>query len=281
MDILFIIVIHYSFGECMIITVASGKGGVGKTTTTANLGVALSKIGKKVLVVDGDISMANLALIFGFEKKIPSLHEVLSEECEVRDAIYKHNSGIFVLPTSLSIEGYKKSDLDIFPDAILEVADDYDYVLIDAPAGLNKDMAIHLAIADKVLMVLTPELFSIADGLKIKQSTEMAGTSIIGAILNRTGRDYGEMKVDEIEMIVQEKIICAIPEDGNIRNSTLKRRSVLEYDPNSPASKAYMELALKITGSYVDVNKIEEMYNKNLAKNITSKIKRFFLDLKR
>ncbi|ABR55937.1 cell division ATPase MinD [Methanococcus aeolicus] len=261
----------------MIITVASGKGGVGKTTTTANLGVALSKIGKNVLIVDGDISMANLALIFGFEKKRPSLHEVLSEECEVGEAIYKHNSGVSVLPASLSIEGYKKSDLDIFPDAISEVADDYDYVLIDAPAGLNRDMAIHLAIADKVLIVLTPELFSIADGLKIKQSSEMAGTSIIGAILNRTGRDYGEMKIDEIEMIVQEKIICAIPEDGNIRNSTLKRRSVIEYDPNTPASKAYMELALKITGSYVSVNKIEEIYNENL----TSKIKRFFSKFKR
>jgi len=261
----------------MIITVASGKGGVGKTTTSANLGVALSKIGKKVLIVDGDISMANLALIFNFEKNKPSLHEVLSGECNVADAIYKHKSGVYVLPTSLSIDGYKKSDLDLFSDAILEVADDYDYVIIDAPAGLNRDMAIHLAIADKVLIVLTPELFSIADGLKIKQSSEMAGTQILGAVLNRTGRDFGEMGVDEIEMIVQEKIISTIPEDENIRNATLKRMSVIEYAPNSPSSKAYMELALKVVGSYVDINKIEEVYNESLL----NKIKKVFLKFKR
>ena len=260
----------------MIITVASGKGGVGKTTTSANLGVALSKIGKKVLIVDGDISMANLALMFNFEKNKPSLHEVLSGECNVADAIYKHKSGVYVLPTSLSIDGYKKSDLDLFSDAILEVADDYDYVIIDAPAGLNRDMAIHLAIADKVLIVLTPELFSIADGIKIKQSSEMAGTSILGAVLNRTGRDFGEMGIDEIEMIVNEKVISTIPEDENIRNATLKRMSVIEYSPKSPSSKAYMELALKIIGSYVDMNKIEEVYNESFI----DKVKRIFLRFK-
>ncbi len=264
-------------GDFMIITIASGKGGVGKTTTSANLGVALSKIGKKVLVVDGDISMANLALIFNFEKKKPSLHDVLSGECTVNEAIYKHKSGVYVLPTGLSIEGYKKSDLDLFSDAILDVADDYDYVIIDAPAGLNRDMAIHLAIADKVLIVLTPELFSIADGLKIKQSSEMAGTKILGAVLNRTGRDFGEMGVDEIEMIVHEKIIGTIPEDENIRNATLKRMSVIEYAPNSPSSKAYMELALKIVGSYVDIDKIEEVYNES----IFNKLKRVFSKFKR
>ncbi len=262
----------------MIITVASGKGGVGKTTTSANLGVALSKLKKKVLIVDGDVSMANLGLIFDMDKKIPSLHEVLAGECEIYDAIYKHKSGVDVVPTSLSIEGYKKSDLDLFSEAILEVSDEYDYVIVDAPAGLNKDMAIHLAVADKVLIVLTPELFSIADGLKIKQSSEMAGTEVMGAVLNRTGRDFGEMGTDEIEEIVEVKIIGEIPEDENIRSATLKRMTVLEYAPNSPSSKAYMNLALKIVGSYVDVEEIEkEIY----GRGIIDRIKRIILGLRK
>ncbi len=262
----------------MIITVASGKGGVGKTTTSANLAVALSKIGKKTLVIDGDISMANLGLIFNLEKNKPSLHEVLSGECSVQDAIYKHKTGTYVLPTSLSIEGYKKSDLDLFTDVINEVADDYEYVIIDAPAGLNRDMAIYLAIADKVMLVVTPELFSIADGCKIKKSSEMAGTPLIGVVLNRTGRDFGEMGEDEIEMIIEEKIIGKIPEDENIRNSTLKKMSVLEYSPKSPSSIAYMDLALKTVGSYVDLNRIEGIYDESLfdriKKVIISKLRR-------
>ena len=259
----------------MIITIASGKGGVGKTTVTANLGVALSKIGKKVLLVDGDVSMANLGIIFNLEKKRPSLHEVLAGECEVREAIYRHESGVDVLPTSLSIEGYRKSDLDLFPEVISEVADDYDYVLIDAPAGLNRDMAIHLAVADKVLIVLTPELFSISDGLKIKQSSMMAGTPILGVVLNRTGRDFGEMGVEEIEMIIEEKVICTIPEDENIRSATLKRMSVIEYAPKSPAALAHMELALKIVGSYVDIHRIEDVYREGILDRIKRLLQRF------
>ncbi|WP_459201013.1 cell division ATPase MinD [Methanococcus sp. CF] len=262
----------------MIITVASGKGGVGKTTTSANLAVALSKLGKKTIVIDGDISMANLGLIFDFEKKRPSLHEVLAEECSVRDAIYEHRTGTFVLPASLSIAGYKKSDLDLFPDVINEIADEYDYVIIDAPAGLNKDMAIHLAIADKILLVVTPELFSIADAMKIKESSEMAGTNVMGIVLNRTGKDFGEMGPDEIEMILEEKIVGLIPEDENIRNSTLKKMDIIEYSPRSPASKAYTELALKVTGAYVDIGKIEEIYNESffekLKRSIFSKFKK-------
>lgn len=266
---------HLNLVILMIITIASGKGGVGKTTVTANLGVALSKIGKKVLLVDGDISMANLGIIFNLEKKKPSLHEVLSGECDVREAIYRHKTGVYVLPTSLSIEGYKKSDLDLLPEAILDVADNYDYVLIDAPAGLNRDMAVHLAVADKVLIVLTPELFSISDGLKIKQSSVMAGTSILGVVLNRTGRDFGEMGVEEIEMIIEEKVICTIPEDENIRNATLKRMSVIEYAPKSPSAVAHMELALKIVGSYVDIRKIEEAYKGGILDRIKKLLWRF------
>lgn len=263
-------------GDLMIITVASGKGGVGKTTSSANLAVALSKLGKKTLVIDGDVSMANLGLIFDFEKNKPSLHEVLAEECSVKEAIYKHKTGAYVLPASLSISGYKKSDLDLFPEVINEVSDDFDYVIIDAPAGLNKDMAIHLAIADKILLVVTPELFSIADAMKIKESGEMAGTPIMGIVLNRTGKDFGEMGPDEIEMILEERIIGVIPEDPNIRSATLKKMDVIQYSPKSPASKAYTELALKVTGSYVDMGRIEEIYNESffskLKRSIFSKL---------
>jgi len=93
----------------------------------------------------------------------------------------------------------------------------------------------------------------------------------LGVVLNRVGRDFGEMGVDEIEMIIEEKVICKIPEDENIRSATLKRMSVIEYSPKSPSAVAHMELALKILGSYVDIRKIEDVYKEG----ILDKIKRF------
>ena len=232
----------------MIITIASGKGGVGKTTTSASLAVALSKLGKKVLAIDGDISMANLGILFSMEKKKPSLHEVLSGEADVKDAIYKHKTGVYVLPTSLSLGGYKKSDIDLLPEVVNEVVDDYDYIIIDAPAGLNREMATHLAVADKLLLVVTPEMFSIVDAVRLKESAEMAGTPLMGVVLNRVGRDFAELGREEIEMIIKGRVLAEIPEDENIRSAALKKMSVVEYRPNCQASKAYMRLASIISG---------------------------------
>ncbi len=253
----------------MIITIASGKGGVGKTTTTASLAVALAKLNKKVLVIDGDISMANLGILFNMDKKKPSLHEVLSGECNnVFDAIYKHKTGVYVLPTSLSLDGYKKSDIDLFPDIINEVADNFDYVIIDAPAGLNREMATHLAVADKLLLVVTPEMFSIVDAVRLKESAEMAGTPLLGVVLNRVGRDFGELRKDEIEFLIKGKVLVEIPEDENIRHAALKKMTVLEYKNNSPASIAYLKLASIISGVPIDIP----------VKNINIEKKESFLD---
>ncbi len=237
---------------CMIITIASGKGGVGKTTTSASLAVGLAKLGKKVLAVDGDISMANLGILFNMEKKKPSLHEVLSGEADIKEAIYKHRTGVYVLPTSLSLEGYKKSDIDLLPDVINDIEDEFEYIIIDAPAGLNREMATHLAVADKLLLVVTPEMFSIIDAVRLKESAEMAGTPLMGIVLNRVGRDFGEIRKNEIEMLIKGKVLVEVPEDENVRAGTLKNMSVIEYRPNSPASLAYMKLASILAGVPID-----------------------------
>ncbi|ADG13467.1 cell division ATPase MinD [Methanocaldococcus infernus] len=237
----------------MIITIASGKGGVGKTTTTASLAVALAKLGKKTLVIDGDLSMANLAILFNLDKKKPSLHEVLSGEADIREAIYKHKTGVYVVPTSLSLEGYKKAEIELLPEVLEEVGDEFDYILIDAPAGLNREMTVHLATADKLLLVVTPEMFSIVDASRLKESAESVGTPLLGIVLNRVGRDFGELGKEEIEMLIKGRVLVEVPEDRYVRDAALKKMTVIEYKKNAPASLAYLKLASLISGEPINI----------------------------
>src|SRR5690606_6478266 len=122
-----------------VISVASGKGGVGKTTITANLGVALATYGEEVIVLDADVAMANLELILGMEGKSITLQDVLSGEATIDEAIYEGPGGVKIVPAGISLEGLRKVKLDRLEEALEVLIEDADILLIDAPAGLEKD----------------------------------------------------------------------------------------------------------------------------------------------
>ena len=170
-----------------VYTIASGKGGTGKTTTTLNLGTALALLGKKTLVLDADIGMANLGLLMGLEKCKITLHEVLSGSAKITEAIYDGPGGLKVVPSGLSLRGFQNCNPDVLKEVMTKITEGMDFILIDAPAGISKDGVIPLAVADKVILVVNPELASMADALKTKALTEMLGRTVEGAILNRAG----------------------------------------------------------------------------------------------
>ena len=134
-----------------VIVVASGKGGVGKTTITANLGVALSTFGEETLVLDADVAMANLELILGMEGKSVTLHDVLSGDASIEDAIYEGPGGLKVVPAGISLDGLRKIKLDRLEDALETILQDTDILLIDAPAGLEKDALASIAAAQEIV----------------------------------------------------------------------------------------------------------------------------------
>lgn len=231
-----------------VYTIASGKGGTGKTTTTLNLGTSLAMLGKKTIIVDADIGMANLGLLLGLEKSKITLHEVLSGEAEIKDAIYDGPSGLKVVPCGLSLKGFQKSNPDKLKQVISNLADGMDYVLIDAPAGISRDGIIPLAAADRVLLVVNPELSSMADALKTKTLTELLGKQVEGIILNRTELEKTEISRNKVQELLGAQVIEMIPEDANVRRSAAFKMPAVLRTPKSPASIAFKRLAAKIAG---------------------------------
>ena len=231
-----------------VITVASGKGGVGKTTITANLGVALSTYGERVVVLDADIAMANLELILGMEGKSVTLHDVLAGNASIEDAVYEGPKGVRVVPAGISLEGLRNVKLDRLEDALAYLIEDTDILLIDAPAGLEKDAVAALAAADELLLVTTPEVPSISDALKTKIVASKLDINIIGVVINREQYDKTFLSVEEVETILEVPVIAVIPDDPEVSRAAAFGEPIVIKNPKSPASNALMKLAADLIG---------------------------------
>ena len=173
--------------EMTVYAIASGKGGVGKTTFAVNMGSALSELGMRTLVIDCDVGMANLGLMINIEsKKIVSLHEILAGKVEdVSEAINQTAYGMDMLLSGISIRGFKQADPEKLRETIGKLVDEYEVILLDSPAGISKESVIPLAISDEVILITNPELPSITDALKTKLMAEIVGRTVKGVVINK------------------------------------------------------------------------------------------------
>jgi septum site-determining protein MinD len=220
-------------------TIASGKGGTGKTTVTVNLGTSLAQLGKETFILDADIGMANLGLVLGLESVPVTLHEVLAGKASVDDAIYEGPNGLKVVPSGISLQGFQNADPEKMKDVMRDLIGRSDFLLIDATAGISKDGVVALAIADEVILVVNPELSSMADALKTKILTEMVGGKVYGAILNRAGMENTELRRHSVEDVLGVRVIDMIPEDANVRRAAAYKTPVVIKYPTSGASRAF------------------------------------------
>ena len=234
-----------------IITVASGKGGTGKTTISANLGVALAQFGRDVIILDADIEMANLELILGMEGRELTLHEVLSGKCDIHDVIYQGPSGVKVVPAGIKLETLKDADPERLTQALSELLTLTEILLIDAPAGLGKDALAAISAAEEIILVVNPDVSSLSDALKTKVVAQKLGCKILGAIVNRVENTQAEITAEEISAILEIPVIAVIPEDRNIKIASIYGDPLVLKFPNSPASIAIKRLASTILGERI------------------------------
>lgn len=229
-------------------TITSGKGGVGKTTITVNLGVSLALQKKETYILDADIGMANMALILGMEEVPVTLHEVLAGKADIEEAIYEGPAGLKVVPSGISLQGFQQADPDNLRDVMRTLVDRCEYLLIDAPSGISKEGVVPLSVADEVILVVNPELASMADALKTKILCEVMNGKIYGALLNRAGLEHTKIQTQSVQEVLGVDVIDVIPEDASVRRAAAyKSPCVLKY-PDADASRAFRRIAAHIAG---------------------------------
>ncbi len=229
-------------------TITSGKGGVGKTTLTVNLGISLAQLERETYILDADIGMANMALILGMDDVPVTLHEVLAGKADIEDAIYEGPAGVKVVPSGISLQGFQQADPDKLRDVMHKLVDRCEFLLIDAPSGISKEGVVPLSVADQVILVVNPELASMADALKTKILCEVMGGQVYGAILNRAGDEHTEIRSQSVEDVLGVRVIDVVPEDASVRRAAAyKSPCVLKY-PTSPATKAFKRIAAQMSG---------------------------------
>jgi len=242
-------------GEIIVIT--SGKGGVGKTTTTANLGTALSLLDKRVVVIDADIGLRNLDVVLGAEDRIIyDIMDILSEGCTLEQVVIqvKGYPNLYLLPASQTATK-ETIEPEQMQKLFKELKEKYDFVLIDCPAGIEKGFKNAVSAAERALIVATPDMSSIRDAdrvFRLLLANDPPIKSML--ILNRMRMDMVErgvqMSMEDITEILPIDLIGVVPDDSDIMVAASRGESVVTYHSSRPGT-AYRDIARRLTGSDV------------------------------
>lgn len=242
------------------VALLSGKGGVGKTTSTLNLGVALRTYGRDVIILDANISMPNLGLHLGSTNLNVYLNHVLKNENSIIDSVYRHPSGLKIIPASIHFQDIEGSSLLNLKDKISELKNKAEVVLLDCAAGIGDEVLHVLKAADEAIIVTNPDLVSVTDALRTIHFSEENGVTVLGILVNKIRGDEFELSVDNIETILNKPVISEIPYDDNVRASLKAKHPVVFAYPDSKASEKYKKLAARLIGTvYGEPSTYEEI----------------------
>jgi len=231
-----------------IVTITSGKGGVGKTTTSINLAAALNAFGKEVIVVDANLTTPNVGLHLGAPIVPVSLNHVLLGKDRIDDAIYEHESGIKVIPSSLSIRELRRLNHGKLKDVGRKLRKMADYIIFDSAAGLGEEAIAAMDAADSIIIVTNPEIPAVTDALKTSKLVEELGKEVRGVIVTRVNNNKIEMKVSNISDMLELPILGVVPEDKNVPKSVVMKDALVHTHPKSKAARSYRKIAAKIAG---------------------------------
>ncbi len=259
-----------------IIVTTSGKGGVGKTTATANLGMALAKLGRQVALVDADFGLRNLDLLLGLENRIVyTAVEVLAKECRLDQALVKdkRQPGLVLLPAAQN-----RTKESVSPDQmrllVNALAQKYQYILIDSPAGIEMGFKNAIAPAKEALIVTTPEIAAVRDADRVVGLLEAQGIKRVQLIVNRIRpamvRANDMMSVHDVQEILAIPLIGVVPDDERVIVSTNRGEPLVLSENPSLAGIAFDNIARRLEGE-----KVEFLDLDTPNENIFSRLRKF------
>lgn len=240
------------------IVVTSGKGGVGKTTTSANIGTGLAMIGKSVVIVDTDIGLRNLDVVMGLENRIVyDIVDVVEENCRLKQALIrdKRHEKLFLLPAAQT-----KDKSAINPEQMLELVNnlkkEFDFIIMDSPAGIEQGFQNSIAGADIALIVTTPEISAVRDADRVIGILESKGIHNPKLIINRIRHDMVKrgdmMNMDDIIDILAVDLLGIVPDDEAIVISTNKGEPIV-INESALSGKAFRNITRRLAGDEVEL----------------------------
>ncbi len=247
-----------------IIVITSGKGGVGKTTTAINLGAAMNYFGEDVLIIDGNLTTPNIGLFLNSPEVPIDLNKVINGKADPEEAVYEHDSGLKVMPSSLSIKELKK----IKPEKLKNFKKDFKKlaknIIVDSAAGLGLEAKSAIELADEVILVTNPEIPAITDALKTIKLAEEMNKPITGVIMTKVKKDYIEMQPENVKDMLEAPILGMVPEHDEVRKAQQKKDAVVHTHPKGVPSRAYKEIAAKLLDLPYDSEQDKEKLLKRL-----------------
>jgi septum site-determining protein MinD len=248
-------------GESIVVT--SGKGGGGKTTTSANIGTALALEGRKVCLVDTDIGLRNLDVLLGLENRIVyDLVDVIEGNCTHQQALIKDKrcDTLFLIPAAQSKDKSAVSSQQL-RDLIAELKEEFDYVIIDCPAGIELGFKNAVVGADQAIVVTTPENTAVRDADRVIGLLEKEDVGKPKLIVNRYRpqlvKDGGMMKVDDVVNILAIDLLGVVPDDESIIRAGSQGEPAV-FEAKCPAGRAYRNVARRIQGEVVPLLPLEK-----------------------
>ncbi|MEP7134731.1 MAG: septum site-determining protein MinD [Chloroflexota bacterium] len=245
-----------------VITITSGKGGVGKTTATANLAVALAADGSKVVCIDGDIGLRNLDVILGLENRIVyDIVDVIEGRCRLKQAMIRDKKlpNLYLIPAAQTRDKNAVSPSDM-NRLVKDLRPDFDFVLIDSPAGIERGFRNAIAAADRVIVVTNPEVSAVRDADRVIGILEAEDKGPGALIINRLNpvlvRKNDMLSADDVLDLLAVELIGIVPEDENVIIGS-NRGAPVAADPKSKAGQAFRNIAKRLKGETVPFMDLE------------------------